>query len=276
MSSSPSHIPLTDERWSAFLNSQSLFLNSPIEGIELFDFPSLSSSQARPIDITLRPQGKQMEQLMAEAIERSDRYDLIVHGLQVPDTGRTIGELDFLIFDKEKEKVIHMEMVYKYFIHDAEEGGEPLGVWIGPGRKDRLTWKLEHLAEHQFPLLHHSLTRPLLDQWSIDPSTVSQQLCFLGELYSPHGGRLQLTESINPKALKGEWMALEKFMTFDSVGILALNQEKPDWLMPFDRSKAMPLSEITVNLIEAVKEGRPVLLSFSDQGVEKKQFVTAT
>ncbi len=276
MSSSPSHIPLTDERWSAFLNSQSLFLDSPIEGIELFDFTALSSSEARPIDITLRPQGKQMEHLMAEAIERSDRYDLIVHGLQVPDTGRTIGELDFLIFDKEKEKVIHMEMVYKYYIHDTAEGDGPWDAWIGPGRKDRLTWKLQHLAEHQFPLLHHSLTRPLLDQWSIDPSKVSQQLCFLGELYSPHGRRLQLTESINPKALKGEWMALEKFMTFDTVGILALNQEKPDWLMPFDGSKAMPLSEITMNLIEAVKEGRPVLLSFSDQGVEKKQFVTAT
>jgi hypothetical protein len=217
-----------------------------------------------------------MEHLMVEAISRSDRYELIVHGLQVPDTGRTIGELDFLILDKQFDEVIHMEMVYKYYIHDQDEGEGPYGPWIGPGRKDRLTWKLAHLTDHQFPLLHHPMTLPLLAQYGIEPSKVRQELCFLAELYRPIGKRSAVGQGLNNEAMEGEWMPLERFIALDTQGVKAHCPKKVDWLMDYDESLALPLAEIKDEVIQTVKQGRALLLFLCEDGVEKKQFITAT
>ena len=79
----------------------------------------------------MRPQGKQMEALLALAIEADERYELIAHGLQVADKGITIGELDFLIYDHTKAKVLHVELAYKYYIHDCQEGA---GRWRSVAR----------------------------------------------------------------------------------------------------------------------------------------------
>ena len=268
------HSELTSERWAAFAASQSLFTSSPIPGIELFELPDFSKIHPSQDALLMRPQGKQMEALLALAIEADERYELIAHGLQVADKGITIGELDFLIYDHTKAKFLHVELAYKYYIHDRQEGAGPFEPWIGPGRKDKMNWKLEQLAQRSFPLLYHPLTKPLLKELDIDPEKIEQRLCFLGELFLAEGEESWDDPLLNPNAHTGTWMRLENFLAKDWGKQAFSIPLKQDWILPYNPTNTFTEAETKKSVKSFLETGKVPMLQFKKERENQRMLIT--
>lgn len=268
------HSELTSERWAAFAASQSLFTSSPIPGIELFELPDFSKIYPSQDALLMRPQGKQMEALLALAIEADERYKLIAHGLQVADKGITIGELDFLLYDHQIQKHVHVELAYKYYIHDANEGKGPFQSWLGPARRDRMIWKLDQLQNKAFPMLFNTQCRPLLDALGIDSSKVVQRLCFLGECFLPMHKQNFSESIINSKAISGTWMSLENFLAKDWGNQAFSIPLKQDWILPYNPTNTFTEAETKKSVKSFLETGKVPMLKFKKEGENQSMLIT--
>lgn len=74
-------------------------------------------------------------------------YQLLGHSIQKIEGAKTLGELDFLVLNKETQKVEHWEVALKYYLG---EGQLNLEQWIGLNREDTLSKKLYHFTDKQF------------------------------------------------------------------------------------------------------------------------------
>ncbi len=145
-------------QYLGFLQSTSLKLVESLLKIPLFNFEELSKPpfeiNTAKIDIhDNEVLGKRIEHFFEHCIVNSKRYDLISNNIQVFKDKVTIGELDFIVKDLFKDKIIHIELIYKFYLYDPEISME-LDRWIGPNRNDSLLRKVEKLKNHQFPLLY--------------------------------------------------------------------------------------------------------------------------
>lgn len=74
-------------------------------------------------------------------------YQLLGHSIQKIEGAKTLGELDFLVLNKETQHVEHWEVALKYYLG---EGQLNLEQWIGLNREDTLSKKLYHFTDKQF------------------------------------------------------------------------------------------------------------------------------
>ena len=74
-------------------------------------------------------------------------YQLLGHSIQKIEGAKTLGELDFLVLNKETQQIEHWEVALKYYLG---EGQLNLEQWIGLNREDTLSAKLYHFTDKQF------------------------------------------------------------------------------------------------------------------------------
>ncbi|NUF85281.1 DUF1853 family protein [Acinetobacter seifertii] len=74
-------------------------------------------------------------------------YQLLGHSIQKIEGAKTLGELDFLVLNKETQQIEHWEVALKYYLG---EGQLNLEQWIGLNREDTLSTKLYHFTDKQF------------------------------------------------------------------------------------------------------------------------------
>lgn len=201
-----------------------LFKQNPIEGIDLFH-PEVLIPQWNETYAAL-PIGKIMEHRFRDALLASRRYELVSHGLQIQGEDRTLGELDFLIRDLEDRQVWHIEFVYKFYIYRQELGSDRYDPWIGPGLKDRLIYKLDKLTRQQFPILHSTECRTLLEPLGLDVDRIKQGLAFCAELFLPLGID-EIPEGLDTRCIQGRWY--DEGHEPESYSIL---DRKSDWIRP--------------------------------------------
>ena len=162
--------------------SKDLFKSSPIANVAPFDYP-ITYGVWNPDEHSKLPIGKKIEEQLLKSLEADDAYTILAKGLQVQENGITLGELDFIIKDHISDTIFHLELVHKFYIYDHSQGEDELSRWTGPNYRDKLTFKLDKLERHQFPLLHRESTLPYLKALNLDPSKIEQRLCFKAELY---------------------------------------------------------------------------------------------
>lgn len=207
--------------------STSLFSSSPIPNVELFEYPIIYPSYDADYENRL-PIGKQIEDHLQITLEADERYTVIAKGLQIQPDGITIGELDFIIEDRELGQVFHLELVHKYYVYDPSTGRNEIERWIGPNKKDKLVYKLDKLNTGQFPLLYHSATRPYLASLGLEPESITQKLCFKAELYRPYLSDLNPKGLLNPDAIRGHYLHIDQLadnMSSDMEYHVCRNQE---------------------------------------------------
>lgn len=78
--------------------------------------------------------------------------EMVANGMPIREGRITLGELDFLFRD-EFDRLTHLEVAVKFYLHHAEtliEGSH----FLGPNLKDTFERKMKRMFDHQLPLSH--------------------------------------------------------------------------------------------------------------------------
>ena len=204
-------------------------LDFSITGFHSFQLSELDLSDdlefELPTNIRL---GHLVERIVSDLIKSSSNYNVIYENLQILEDKMTIGEIDFIIENLEKKKLVHLELAYKFYLLDPSISSESIHNWIGPNRNDSLKEKLDKLKTKQFPLLYHPCTKSTLN--TIDIDKLSQALCLLVSLFIPYKYKGYLHPEFE-KAVKGYYLNLETFINLDNSEKRYFLPTKKEWGM---------------------------------------------
>lgn len=190
--------------------------------------------------------GHIVEKIVAELIISSTNYHLLYDNVQLIKEKKTIGEIDFIIQDKNSQQLIHLELAYKFYLLDPNISIDPINNWIGPNRNDSLSEKLAKLKNKQFPLLYHPCAKSRFNDILIEE--VSQSLCFLLSLFIPYEYKAKL-DPIYQKAIQGYYLNKETFISLDNSFKTYYIPPKKEWGMnPSENENWTKLEEIEEQL----------------------------
>ncbi len=148
---------------------------------------------------SVRRLGLYYERLWQFALHAAPGIEILAANLPIRQGGHTLGELDLLLRDA--SGVHHVELAIKLYL------GRPPGApehWIGPGGRDRLDLKLDHLATHQLPLSGSPQARQALEMLTRAPIQASMWLG--GYLFYPHDRDHPPPTGAEPAHLRGAWL----------------------------------------------------------------------
>lgn len=91
--------------------------------------------------------GKYFETLWLYWFMHHPRYEVLANNLQIIIDGETLGEIDFIVYDKNDKKTIHWEVAVKFYLGVGDTSD--MRNWHGPNLCDRLDKKVHHLLERQ-------------------------------------------------------------------------------------------------------------------------------
>lgn len=263
------------QQYSGFLQTHQLLPSNTINNISSFEI----DEEARESQLITIPEklvlGKRIERFFSHYIEYSDQYKLLTENIQIQEGKRTIGELDFLIYDEIEKSAIHIELVYKFYLYVNDNEEQELNCWVGPNRNDSLVQKLEKLQTKQFPLLSNTYTVKELGKLNLNLEEIEQRLCFLGQLFLPFNERNSSIQAVNKNCVVGWWITKGEFLnvyqTFDSFFI----PDKQDWVIdPETNKKWIPFVEFRKELEELHLNEKSPLCWFKDKnGTTEKGFI---
>ncbi len=266
------------DQFVGFCSTPSLQYPRLLPSIEAFEFPKVQISEELISDLHKiehprnRLLGKRMESFFEIALKHSGRYEKITSNIQVFRDKITLGEIDFLLKDLQKDEILHVELVYKLYLYDPELP-EGFSRWIGPRRKDSLPEKLKRMEERQFPLLKLPETGEKLRHLNLDFSQIEQQLCFKAKLFLPENIQPEFT-NLNPQCVKGKWIHWERFQKMELKHKLFCSPKKVYWSMSPQKNKSWlsydQIKEIVSNLIEI---DRPPLIWVKTEEKTEQFFV---
>ena len=241
-------------QYLGFLNTPPIWTNKEFD-IQQFDFPNLElhSFSPAPIPQNIRL-GHRMEYVFKQLVEYSENYDVVLDNLPIRQVKITLGEIDFILRDKIRDKLVHVELTYKFYLIDPEIR-EPIHRLIGPNRKDRFFDKMEKIKDKQFPLLHSEAGAKALADNNIDHLEVEHQCCFKVQLFQAYGDKTMNISSLNKDCLAGYWLRLEAFDKAEFAKTQFYMPTKSEWVLePNDqvvwKSHAEIRSDINLSLLE--------------------------
>ena len=125
--------------------------------------------------------GKYFETLWLYWLKHNGRYQVIASNLQIIIDGRTLGEIDFIVFDKTSKRTMHWEMAIKFYLGMGDT--REMCNWHGPNLRDRLDIKVQHLLHRQSMISKDKQVK----QWLSERGIVIDQCAVIlkGRLYYP-------------------------------------------------------------------------------------------
>ncbi|MBU1192918.1 MAG: DUF1853 family protein [Gammaproteobacteria bacterium] len=162
-------------------------------------------------------------------------YALRAHNLQIQVDGTTSGELDLIVEHRRSGQLQHWELAVKFYLGMGDT--TEMSAWIGPNAQDRFDRKLQHLHDHQLPLLQYPETQSQLTAsgWNIR----QQRLILKGRLFYPLLETTPAPAGAAPDHLRGWWARPEEFMAhFGSTSLQWQVLGREDWLAPLRRAAA--------------------------------------
>lgn len=175
--------------------------------------------------------GKQAEACFKYYLDHSNRYSLLASNIQIQGKTETLGELDYLVFDKLKKVNIHIELACKFYLYDPSIKGAIEKKWIGPNRKDTLIEKMDKLRTKQYPLLFKSETETKLKTLNVDVDSVKQQLCMKNYLFTEKGFIQNELPIDYQSCVRGYWIRFSEFTSEDNEALYLIPSKK-QWLIP--------------------------------------------
>lgn len=211
-----------------------LFSNSQVFSIPSFETNDFKTIEFDDIDFKALNKhkylGKRAEYFMKAYLEQNKNYNPIYHSLQIQDDKTTLGELDFLFYDHQENKWIHLELICKFYVFTGKENFNNLDNWIGPNLKDRLDYKIEKLKTHQLQICKKPQTQQLLKKLNIDIASVETKICYKAKLYLPFEFKNFNLNHLNSACVKGKYYNNEVFKKFKFSEMLFYVPQKHEWL----------------------------------------------
>ncbi|WP_308375597.1 DUF1853 family protein [Microbulbifer sp. RZ01] len=135
--------------------------------------------------------GVYFENLWSFAFTHHPHYELRQRNLPLRHSGRTLGELDFVVRHLPTDSTEHWELAIKFYLQVDNDR------WVGPGLHDRLDIKLARMRDHQLPVIEQPAAKKILQQQGI---LIERQWTLMpGRLFRRLGDRNQpLDADINP------------------------------------------------------------------------------
>jgi len=236
--------------------------------IDDFDFTKLNIAQ----NLTL---GKRVERFFEFYITQSKNYELVKNNIQIIYNKHTLGELDFIIYDKSTQKYLHIEHIYKFYLYDDSISNE-IDRFIGPNRNDTFDKKLEKLNTKQLPLLYKKETKKYLNDINIDE--VEQKVCFKGKIYLPLDFLENNIPIIDDTCISGFYLNYKEFIA--KVRFHSLEYFLPakfDWICdPSTNKKWHSFDEVLSDIEQVLSQKRSLLVWCKDKNMHttKSLFIT--
>ncbi|CAN5235334.1 hypothetical protein BH23BAC2_BH23BAC2_23610 [soil metagenome] len=220
------------KQFQGFMATSSLWFNDEIFGLKQFQIPEIPPVKEQFPDqiagISTQILGKRIERFFSFIIQSTPSFRLVSENLQIIKNKITIGELDFIIEDLTREKFIHLEVVYKFYVYDPSIENE-IDKWIGPNRKDSLVEKLNKLKFRQLPLIFKDATIDKLRGLNLTPGELKQEVCFKATLFAPKDLLHSKFPIINNECIKGYWINVEEFLNPYYENASFFSPLKKDW-----------------------------------------------
>jgi hypothetical protein len=153
-----------------------------------------------------------MEYVCKQLLEYSSNYEILVYNLPIREEKQTLGEVDFILRDLETEKIIHVELTYKFYIIEPDIT-EPLHQLIGPNKRDAFIMKMEKIKNKQFALLHSKAGSKALADKGIIVSDITHKACFKAQLFKPFKQDTVHLHLLNKNCIMGYWLRFFEFNT---------------------------------------------------------------
>lgn len=197
---------------TGFLHTPAIWLNAQF-GIQQFEFPEVDLSGFSPTPIPQKIRlGHQMEYVCKQLLDHCTRYQVLLHNLPVREGKHTLGEIDFILRDMEKQQLTHVELTYKFYIIDPDIS-EPIHQLMGPNKRDMFFTKMEKIKNEQFTLLHSNAGKAALSAKGIDATHIHHQACYKAQLFEPYGSQPLPIRPLNPKCIVGYWLRMADLLT---------------------------------------------------------------
>jgi hypothetical protein len=260
--------------FEGFLKTQGLGDDAILSKIENFDFSSSGSAEVELPEMQSNLLlGKRAERFFAAWIECSEDYKMVSENIQIFEEKRTLGELDFIINRVADNQLIHVELVYKYYLFDESIIGSEFEKWTGPNRKDNLALKVSKLEEKQFTLLYSLAARNKLSALGLNVDQLTQQVLFLGNLFLP--ASLKIDHTLNPDAIQGYWYTTDEFTKLHKAGDCYCLPAKKDWFMHSPPEISwISWDDFDLKLAKSLEMGRsPMVWKLQADGTFERAFV---
>lgn len=180
--------------------------------------------------------GNYFETLWSFALSLNSRYLLIEQNLQIHDGENTLGEMDFIVLDNETGRYAHWELAIKFYLGIGDTVNHE--AWHGPGKKDRLDLKLDHLLSRQTRLSTHPVAKAQLEERGI---VIDECAVILkGRLFYPwqQGGPEYYPQYANPSHLRGLWLTRQQLMQSCSADARFVPLIRSGWMAEISKRDA--------------------------------------
>lgn len=246
----------TTPRIISILNTNSL--DTSITGLQTFNLSELNlvAELDFPLPTNLRL-GHLAEVVVSGLIKLSTNYEVLYENVQLTEHKKTVGEIDFIIADNDNNRLIHMELAYKFYLYDPKISSETINNWIGPNRNDSLKEKLDKVKNKQFPLLDHGSAVLAFDK--IELTQVTQTLCLLVSLFIPFEYKESFSSAYE-KAIKGYYLNIEKFLRRDHSQKSYYLPAKREWgIDPSENKTWSKFNDMEQRLHDSISEKQALL-----------------
>lgn len=214
------------QRFEGFLQTPNLWNGNTVFGLEQFCLDEQSTKITIGIDENQRL-GKYVEALVFYQLQQQKNVELLAQNVQIQREKLTLGELDGLV--KIGDELIHLEIIYKFYLYDNSVGTSEIEHLIGPNRKDSLVEKLNKLKQKQLPLLYSTECKNFISTLDLDVANIKQQVCFKAQLYVPYNQIEIEFELLNTKAIDGYYINQNEMRLFTNCKFFI--PTKKDWLI---------------------------------------------
>lgn len=232
--------------YKGYLYTPLLWRDGSVFELDQFIVPTIKTS-AYTNELTSHFRlGKLVELFVFNELSAINGLKFFLKNIQIIENKTTLGELDCLL--SFEGKAIHLEIVYKFYLYDPENGTTELDRWIGPNRKDSFINKLNKLKNKQLPLLKNTAVTPILSSLGLKVAAIEQKVYFKAQLFVPlklAGTSLPL---INNDCIKGFYIKKDQLITFEKHQFYM--PTKLDWLLEVSDTVAWCNYSVFLPIIE--------------------------
>ncbi len=243
-----------------FINSPPLWTNEQF-GIQQFEFPHIGLTSFKPKAIPTKIRlGHQMEYVFKQLIEHDSAYEIVLHNLPIKQGKQTIGEVDFILRDRQSAKLVHIELTYKFYIINTKIT-EPIHQLMGPNRRDMFFTKMEKIKNEQFALLHSPAGVAALADKGIDHLDLEHETCYKAQLFEPYKSGAINIRPLNLDCICGYWLRLEDLNSEEFKKHQFYIPYKSQWVVePYEKVPWRSHFEIMMDInLRLLKENAPMV-----------------